>query len=98
MKQNLDTIKEQLKHHLPELRNDFSVVEIGIFGSASKGRIRPGSDVDILVDFSQPPGFFRFIRLEEQLSRILHRKVDLVTKNALKDAIKREILDQVIYV
>ena len=98
MKQNFDTIKDQLKHHLPSLRKDFSVVEIGIFGSVIQGHAKPESDVDILVDFSHPPGFFTFIKLEEYLSNILQRKVDLVTRNALKDTVKKEILHQVIYV
>lgn len=98
MKQNLDTIKEQLKYYLPSLQKEFQIEKIGIFGSVVKGTTSSKSDVDILVNFSNPPGFFTFIRLEEQLSSILHRKVDLVTKNALKNTVKREILQQVIYV
>lgn len=98
MKQSLDTIKEQLKYHLPKLREDFYVEELGIFGSTAQGQATAKSDVDILVDFSTSPGFFTFIRLEERLSNILGRKVDLVTKNALKDAVKSEILRHVIYV
>lgn len=98
MKQNLDVIKERLKYHLPSLRKDFHIEEIGIFGSVAYGRAKPKSDVDILVNFSHPPGFFRFVKLEEHLSSILRRKVDLVTKNALKNTIKSEILQQVIYV
>ncbi|MBI5452213.1 nucleotidyltransferase family protein [Candidatus Gottesmanbacteria bacterium] len=98
VKQNFDTIMEQLKYHLPNLQKDFSVEGIGIFGSVVQGKAKPESDVDILVDFSSPPGFFTFIRLEERLSSILHRKVDLVTKNAIKNAVKSEILQQVIYV
>lgn len=98
MKQNFDTIKQQLKYHLPNLRKDFSVVEIGIFGSYAQGHAKQKSDVDILVDFSHPPGFFTFIKLEEHLSDILHRKVDLVTRNALKNTVRKEILGQVIYI
>jgi hypothetical protein len=98
MKQNLETIKEQLKYHLPRLKKDFSVEEIGIFGSVAQGRDKPKSDVDILVDFSRPPGFIGFMKLEEYLSQVLGKKVDLVTKNALKKLVKDEILHQLIYV
>lgn len=98
MKQNLDTIKQQLASHLPSLRKDFHIEELGIFGSTVQRRERSKSDVDILVDFSHPPGFFKFIKLEEYLSRILRKKVDLVTRSALKNAIKKEILQQVVYV
>lgn len=98
VKQDLETIKEQLRYHLPGLRKNFNIEDIGIFGSFAQRRAKPESDVDILVDFSSPPGFFTFMKLEERLSDILHKKVDLVTKNALKDAVKKEILHKVIYV
>jgi len=98
MNQNLNTIRQQLANHLPNLRKDFHIEELGIFGSTVYGRAKTKSDVDILVDFSRPPGFFTFIRLEEHLSRILGKKVDLVTRNALKSTIRKEILQQVIYV
>jgi len=98
MKPYLAKIKTQLKAHLPELKKDFQIKELGIFGSVARGEERSESDVDIIVNFSDPPGFFRFIRLEEHLSNLLHRKVDLVTKNALKEVVKKEILRQVTYV
>jgi len=56
------------------------------------------SDVDILVEFSKPVGFFKFIDLEDYLSNILKRKVDLVTNKSLKPAIKDQILKELIYV
>jgi predicted nucleotidyltransferase len=43
-------------------------------------------------------GFFTFLELEEYLSRVLGRRVDLVTKNALKPAIKEAVLQHVVYV
>lgn len=98
MKQNFETIRQQLADHLPSLRKDFNIEELGIFGSTVQRRTSSKSDVDILVDFSRPPGFFAFIRLEEHLSRILGKKVDLVTRNALKSTIRKEILQQVVYV
>ncbi len=39
-----------------------------------------------------------FIELEEFLGKLIGKKVDLVTKKALKPAIKNEILQEVIYV
>jgi len=36
--------------------------------------------------------------LEDKLSKILKRRVDLATKNALKQAVKKEILRDIIYV
>jgi len=56
------------------------------------------SDIDILVRFEKPIGFFKFIELEDYLSKKLGIKVDLVTEDALKPLIKPSIMESVIYV
>ncbi|MDO8514961.1 MAG: nucleotidyltransferase domain-containing protein, partial [bacterium] len=56
------------------------------------------SDVDVLVKLTKPVGFFSFINLEDQLTKILGQKVDLATENSLKPIIKNEILKEVVYV
>ena len=72
--------------------------EIGVFGSVARGDETEKSDIDILVSFNMPIGFFDFIRLEDFLSKLLGAKVDLVCKRALKPVIKDDILKEVIYV
>jgi len=98
MKQNLNLIKDKLKQSMPELKKDFHVENLAIFGSVAKRIEMEDSDVDILVNFSDPPGFFTFMKLEEELSDLLQRKVDLVTGNALKNTIKQDVLNHIIYV
>ena len=80
------------------LEETYHVGSIGIFGSCRRGEEHEGSDVDILVEFSEVPGIFGFLRLERYLSEILGRPVDLVEKSALKPRIGRRILNEVIYV
>ena len=80
------------------LAETYHVGSIGIFGSCRRGEEHEGSDVDILVEFSEVPGIFGFLRLEQYLSELLGRKVDLVEKNALKPRIGRRIQNEVIYV
>ncbi len=48
-----------------EMSERYHVVSIGVFGSVSRGEQKEGSDIDILVEFSQPVGFFTFLELEE---------------------------------
>jgi uncharacterized protein len=88
----LDTLRD-LK---PLLYKDFSVKEIGLFGSFSDDSFTENSDIDILVELENPIGW-RFFTLEIYLESILGRKIDLVTKNALKEQIKNSILKQVTY-
>ena len=71
---------------------------IGLFGSYARGEQKDKSDVDILVEFSKPIGFFKFMELEEYLSKRLGVKVDLVTPDALKPMIKPQIMREVVYV
>lgn len=80
------------------LTETYHVGSIGIFGSCRCGEEHEGSDVDILVEFSEVPGIFGFIRLEHYLSELLGRKVDRVEKSALKPRIGRRIQKEVVYV
>ena len=95
---DVDRIKEVLAMHKGELRRRFKVKDIGVFGSYVRGEQRKKSDVDVLVEFEEPVGFFEFIALEDYLSDLLGVKVDLVSKKALKPRIGERILKEVISV
>ena len=87
-----------LRQHLLEISRKYSVSYLGIFGSYVRGEQEPESDLDILVEFEEAPSFFEYIRLEDYLSEILGVKVDLVMKSALKLAIGKHILEEVVAV
>jgi hypothetical protein len=93
----LATISQKIKAELPFLKEKFHVKRMGIFGSYARNESNKGSDIDILVEFFEPIGFFDFIRLEMYLSKILKKKVDLVTEKALKPATKPYIFKDLIY-
>jgi len=87
-----------LKKYKTELYKKYNIKTLGIFGSYARGEENPESDIDILVEYEITPGFFKFIDLEDELSKIFNRKIDLVTKPALKELIKDDILKEVIYI
>jgi len=89
-------IKYILKKNKPFLKKKFKVDEIGIFGSFARGDESKGSDVDILVRFSDSIGW-EFIDLKEYLEQILGLEVDLVTIKSLKPQLKDIILSEVVY-
>ena len=91
---NCDEIRSTLRQHLPDLADRFCVRSLELFGSFVRNENRSGSDVDLLVTFDRTPGLFRFIELENCLSDLLGRKVDLVLKDALKPAIGRQVLSE----
>jgi uncharacterized protein len=87
-----------LAENKEQLRSEFGVIGIGIFGSVVRGNQGSGSDIDILVEFERPVGFVQFMRLEKRLADLVGMPVDLVTKNALKPHIGKRILQEVRYV
>ena len=93
----IEEIKEILARHKDELRKSYKVKEIGVFGSYVRGQQKEKSDVDILVEFEEVPGLFKFVELESHLAAILGIKVDLVMKSALKPMIGKHILREVVY-
>ncbi len=91
------TILNKLNELKPYLQKEFSVKEIGIFGSFADGSFHQNSDIDILVELDKPIGW-RFFTLEMYLEKNFGRKIDLVTKPALKEQLREQILNQVQYV
>jgi predicted nucleotidyltransferase len=94
----LAQLVEQLRVRLPELRERYGVRSLGIFGSYVRDEQRAASDLDVLVEYERTPTLLEFVDLQYYLSDILGVKVDLVMKRALKPAIGRRILEQVITV
>ena len=90
----LKEMKNIINDNKLKLKNDYSVNEIGFFGSYVRGEQIEQSDIDILVEFEKPVGFIKFMRLETYLSDLLGVKVDLVTRKALKPYIGRKIIQE----
>lgn len=81
----------------PILVDRFHINKIGYFGSFARNEQTESSDVDILVDFTEPIGW-DFFDLQDLLEQRLNRKVDLVSVNGLRVQLKDMILNQVKYV
>ena len=94
----LESIIQRIKEHKAKISKEYNISKIGIFGSYIRGEERPESDVDILVEFEKPVDMFRFLELEEILSELFGKKVDLVSGKFLKHNIGRQILNEVRYV
>ena len=93
----LAQIIAQLRTALPELRAQYGVRWLGVFGSYARDEQTPGSDLDILVEFDERAlSLLDFIRLENTLSDRLAVNVDLVERRALKPRIGQRILSEVV--
>ncbi len=74
----------------------YLVRELSLFGSAARGDMRPDSDIDILVEFlpDAEVDLVDYAGLMLDLSQLLGRKVDLVSKNGLKPLIRSSVLGE----
>ena len=68
---------------------------LSLFGSALRGDFGPESDIDLLVEFDPDhiPGLIRLAGMENELSAILGRKVDLRTPQDLSRYFREEVLN-----
>ena len=94
---DLSTIKQIIKELKPELEKKFHVSSIGIFGSIVRHDFSENSDVDIIVDFSQPIGI-EFIDLADLLEEKFHEQVDLVSRKGIKPQYFSSIENEIVYV
>ena len=86
----------RLRQSLPRYQSRYGVKSLGMFGSYVRGDQTPGSDLDLLVEFAQPPSLLEFLSFEHELSDALGVKVDLVMRDALKPVIGQQILREVV--
>jgi len=67
------------------------VVFLGVFGSTARGADRPDSDVDVLVRLAHPKSLLELVAMEEELSKIFNKKVDLLTEAAISPYLRESI-------
>ena len=84
-----------LREHRRELEA-FGVKSLALFGSVAGDEAGPESDVDLLVEFREPVGLFRFLDVKAYLESLLQREVDLVTPDALKRQLREAILREAV--
>lgn len=69
---------------------------ISIFGSYARGEEGPSSDIDIIVSFSTKKSLLDLIRIERELSKILNRKINLLTEKSISpymiESIRKEMV------
>lgn len=90
-------LSEEEKKAIAEKLKDEDARKVELFGSFARKDADKESDVDLLVDFSEPKTLLDVARIERELSEKMGKEVDLVTEESLSphiaDRIKhREVL------
>jgi uncharacterized protein len=79
-----------LKQYEQPLKS-FGVKSLAIFGSVARYEAHPESDIDILVEFSEPPTFNRYMDVKFYLEDCFGQSVDLVSQKMLKPQIRQAV-------
>ena len=91
----LDDTLRKLKA-LTQALQGFKVKSLHVFGSVARGESDDHSDVDLLVEFTEPVGLFAFVRLQRFLQEILEVRVDLTTPGALRESMREDVLREAV--
>jgi predicted nucleotidyltransferase len=84
-----------IAQHERELR-DLGVRSLSLFGSVARDEAEPRSDVDLLVEFNQPVGYFHLFEVQDRLETFLGCKVDLITPGGLRPELRQGILAEAV--
>ena len=92
-----ETVIEELKMLKQELVLRFGVTRLGLFGSCARGESRRDSDIDVVVELTDPD-LFALVHIKEILEEKLNHPVDVILNNNytnpfLKKRIQNEAID-----
>ena len=97
MVKNKEEILSILKNLKNEIRSKYRVNNIGLFGSYAKNKQEETSDIDLLVEFEENADLLHFVGLSLFLEEFFDKNVDIVSKFAIKEELRDQILQEVIY-
>lgn len=83
-KMTREYVLETLSREKPYLAQRYGVVRLSLFGSTARDEARPGSDIDVLVEFDGPATSERYFGVQFFLEDLLTCPIDLVTASALR--------------
>jgi predicted nucleotidyltransferase len=97
MSSDLQNIRRCLSSAREDLFRRYPIRRLGIFGSFARGDAYPDSDIDILVEFSEPVGF-EIVDLAMELEALLGHTVDLVSRHGVRDRLLPYVERDLVYV
>jgi len=80
--------------HIAEICQRYHVKSLMLFGSAARGELEPGSDIDLLTEFipKQAPSLSGLADMKHELAGLLGRNIDLATPSILNNPFRRKAI------
>ena len=95
---SLEEIRELIEQHRTELKRQFHVEKIGVFGSYARGDQKKRSDVDFLVSFDKTINYLELAGLKIYVEELTGLKSDVVPSHNLRPEFRENVYKEVIYI
>jgi len=89
---------EILKRYKNENAEKYGINSLGVFGSFSRDNVKDESDVDIIIETTDPD-LFKLVHIKDELEELLHKTVDIIrNRETMNPYLKKHIEKDAIYV
>ncbi len=95
---SVEEIEEILKSFKNDIKQNYKVEVVGIFGSFARGEQKSDSDVDILVEFYKDATLFDYMRLSMFLQEKLGIDVDIVPQDTIREELRERIVKEAMFI
>ena len=89
----IDVLLREKREQILQIAQKHGARNVRVFGSVAKGKVRAGSDVDLLVEMEPGRSLLDMIAIKQDLEDLLGRKVDVVTEAAVSPYIRESVLN-----
>jgi predicted nucleotidyltransferase len=90
-------IIRRLRHFSRTRGEEFGVIRIGVFGSAARDKLTERSDVDVVVELTEPD-LLLLVGIKQELEEVFGRPVDIVQyRPTMNSFLKRHIEQEAVY-
>lgn len=85
---NRDEVLDRLRQHKQVMRERFDVTGLALYGSFARNQATSESDVDVLVEFGEPPNWRSYFGAQAYLEDLFGRPVDMSTIGEVRSEIR----------
>ncbi|RKU07987.1 nucleotidyltransferase [Candidatus Poribacteria bacterium] len=93
----IEELKKNIIEKRDEIRKQYKAEIVAVFGSYARGDFHADSDLDLLVDMDPGASLFDLVGLQHFLEDRLGCKVDVGTRNSLREELRESVFREAIY-
>ncbi|MXV76533.1 nucleotidyltransferase family protein [Candidatus Poribacteria bacterium] len=93
----IEELKKIIAEKRDEIRKQYKAQIVAVFGSYARGDFHADSDLDLLVDMDPGASLFDLVGLQHFLEDRLGCKVDVGTRNSLREELRASVFSEAIY-